>query len=266
MPVVIINGSAEKYQTIAKYSTDPHQLTGRTSKTVTEQRVSYVCSNLKPYITIDDTIFDVGCGDGSFTIALSQFSSKVVAICPSAEELDLLQNTVFCDKLNVKLAQGLTDNLLEPMSFGPPNIILCNNVLHGNGFTEQSALDALAHFSFSQQVGAILYLGEIPVNNEFEGRNYGHSFAKYLFWLATNRGLRATLKNLVQYAFASTTNRVYTLQNEDSFWALPETIVNFASQYGYELLSAWNSGNNAQVTLPTDLTRGRIDYLFRKQR
>jgi len=67
----------------------------------------------------DDTVFDIGCGNGTITIPLAKKAKSVTALDSSMNMLEILQKKAAVEKLsNIKLSiKGL--KMLKPLKSAP---------------------------------------------------------------------------------------------------------------------------------------------------
>jgi len=248
MPIVKVLNSTEKYQAIAKNLSHRNELSGRGDNIKeTQTRVSFIKKNISSLNRKFCSFSDIGCGDGSFILALSKLSEINFGILPTEEEVDVVTNLLKANESSSKVSiqQGLSNNL--PFSNNSIDLLLCNSVLHSVGFNMELVRKSISEFSRVQSKDSVLYIGEIPETNEMEGRNYGTSFLKYLVWVVNNRGLLTALKELVKYlrCFFSS-NWLYTIQPCNIFFCEKINFINLLNSFGYEVVKIYSSHNNRE--------------------
>lgn len=265
MPIYKVSSSREKYRKLAIQG-DLSRLSGRDKPLETKRRALLIKDNLSRLnVKKNSLVLDMGCGDGTLLRELSSRFGICVGAVPSEEEKNLLARA-FCDWENILFLRGKSEEPLSELPGQTADLIVCNSVLHGNGFDASSVAKSLGAFSVMQEKGQVLYLGEIPVRNEFEGRDYGLSFRRYLVWcLKTGRLWRLT-QNFFMYLHSSITENVYIIQGTSGFHSVPDDFIPLVESFGYQYVSAHDSASNDLLTAGDTKKENidRVDYIFIK--
>ena len=264
MPIYKVSTAREKYKTIAKKSSNIYQLTGRRSANETAARVKMVIENLNSIDIKSKNLFiDVGCGDGSFLEKIAPNFKCSIGILPSSEECLRVSEALGSDE-KIRIELGTTEDLTNSNLPTKADLILCNSVLHGVGFRLENVENSFNNFSNYQKSGQILYIGEMPVNNEMEDRNYDLSFKKYILWCIKNKMYTRLFYNLSLYLKACFTDYIYIIQGTNMFYCLPNRFNDIGSKNGYKLVAVHNSFTNESVKLDNIPAIGRFDYIFKR--
>jgi SAM-dependent methyltransferase len=140
--------------------------------------------------TPDCEVIDIGCGDGSLLASMQARIRHGLGILPSAPELARLQQAHRF--ANIDFAQGLADAV--PAADRSQDRVIINGVL--------LLLDAAAvHRSLAElkriaRPGALVYIGEIPVQDELQSKNRyrGNSTLGFLMHKWRYKGTRKALR------------------------------------------------------------------------
>lgn len=264
MPIYKVSTAREKYELIAKKSSDIHQLTGRHSADQTAVRVKAVIQNLSSIHLESKSLFiDVGCGDGSFLAEIAPQFDESIGILPSYEER-LRVSEVLGLRDDIRIELGTTEDLSSSDIRNKPDLILCNSVLHGVGFHLKRVERSIHNFSNHQKPGQFLYIGEMPSNNELENRNYGLSFKKYIFWCIKNGFYGRLCSNIFLYVKALLTDYIYVIQETNMFFCEPNRFNLILRKNGYELVAAYDSYSNEPLEFDNLPPTGRVDYISKR--
>lgn len=262
MPVYKVLTARQKYKTIAKKTKNLHQLTGRQSREDTAARINFVIANLHTLDMKSNSLFvDVGCGDGSFLKKIGTKFNESVGILPSPEECFRVNSTLNPND-GIRIELGTTEDLTTSNLGSNPDLILCNSVLHGVGFELKSVKNSFQNFASYQKPGQILYIGEMPINNEMENRSYGLSFKEYMLWCIKTNSYRRLISNIFLYIRACFSDYIYIIQETNMFFCPPHEFEALGNEYGYHLTAVYNSSTNEPLNSYNMPTVGRFDYIF----
>lgn len=100
----------------------------------------------KVKLEIDDTVLDIGCGNGSITIPLAKKSKSLTALDLSSRMLDILKENAAAENLsNIKyINKGLEE--MDANEIGPHDVIVASRSLNGiaNIKTELAKINHIA--------------------------------------------------------------------------------------------------------------------------
>ena len=178
------------------------------------------------------TLVDVGCGDGCLLRMAAGRVSHRVGIVPNAEEKLRLEPIVE----GAAILQGLCQQV--PLASASADLIICNAVFMYLSSAEEvkSSLRELAHIA---RPGARIWIGEIPVLNEFEkfGMYRGHSIFGLLRHTLTMDGPRAFLGMVRRLGNSWMGLDQLVLNSANLFHATPEQFLALAEGSGLQLES-----------------------------
>jgi ubiquinone/menaquinone biosynthesis C-methylase UbiE len=79
----------------------------------------------------DDTVFDIGCGNGTITIPLAKKAKSVTALDSSMNMLEILQKKAAVEKLsNIKIVNKRIEDV-EAAEIGPHDVVIASRSLNG---------------------------------------------------------------------------------------------------------------------------------------
>ena len=257
MPILRITSAVERYRYFAKPQFNIHTLAGHGEDGLPNvQFVSErILAALKPQA--NDTVVDIGCGNGYLLSQAALSGAKCVGVVPTNEEQRKLEAALPGISFRVGLAEKL------PIDSGSASKIVCNSVLVllENETNVNSALHEISRIG---QVGAWIWLGEVPAADELsEFRVYqGTSVPGLLCHELRRRGIRpflATMKSVVKSTLGEET---LLLNSSPVFHASSEKFIAMATACGLQIKS-WHKHRR--------LDRGhekvspyRYNYLFSK--
>ena len=188
--------------------------------------ISFVNSRILKALKCDppDVLLDIGCGDGS--PLKSAGCATRIGIVPTAEELGRLCPLYPEILFHVGLAQSL------PLESGIASKIVCNGVLLLLG-SEALVRSALGEIARVAKPGALIWLGEIPVENEYAKFHVyrGDSVVGMLLHQRRHKGFRVFLSYL-RSAFRGTLQ----LDSSPMFYARPEQFIAMVEAAGLQVI------------------------------
>ena len=228
MPILRINDNVEFCRYLAT-SPDIHVMSGRGDDLKgTEYANTGVLEKLG--LAADDTLLDIGCGDGCLLRMAEGRVSERVGIVPTAEERSKLK-IVFPD---VQFLVGMVQRLpLDSASFSK---VVCNGVLLLlNG--DDAAISALKEIARVAKPGARLWLGEIPSANELPHFKVyrGNSILGFLQHELRRKGIRPFLSSVRSVGSAFLGRQTLLLNSASIFHASPEKFIGMAAHVGLHL-------------------------------
>lgn len=261
MPIKKVEKSSDKYRELALGLRDRNELTGRNlDRAATHRRVKFVVTNIGGLGRTFRHLVDVGCGDGSFLEAMSHMSQGLTGIVPTEVEQSVVSQVVGSSRIQISC--GTTDAL--GLTDAAADLILCNDVLHGAGFSAQTMSDSLREFRRVLDPSGVLYIGELPNYDEFKDRHYGTSFSRYLLWVTGHRGIRRALKELRDWIRAGLGRSTYVIVPPGGYWARHADFTNLCRSHGFQVEMVFDSSSNSPVdSMSEATTTGRFDYLCR---
>ena len=159
MPILRITSAVERYRYFASPEFNIHALSGHGEDGL--PNIQFVSARILSAIQPEarDVVLDVGCGDGYLLSQAAKTGAKCIGVVPTREEQEKLQAAVPGINFRVGLAQDL------PLDSGCASKIVCNSVLLLLE-NEDNVRSALTEISRVAQLGARIWLGEVPAANE----------------------------------------------------------------------------------------------------
>jgi SAM-dependent methyltransferase len=196
MSIIRTRNHVEEFAARARYFPAWH-MSGRGPEGLT----SDVCRNVMSYLgeLPEGPVLDVGCGDGSLLRLLRGEGVERIGVAPSGEEVARLRAMLPEVRFELGGAQAL------PFPDCSIAALISNSVFHTLP-SHADAAKAVAEFSWVCRRGALVYLGEMPV--EGVKSQYQHdSISAWLWSLLTRSGVRSFLAGLREVAQAAVTSR-----------------------------------------------------------
>lgn len=147
----------------------------------------------------NDTVIDVGCGEGSVTVPLSKYVSKITASDLTEKMLDILKNRIEEEHINnIEIIQEDINNITAE-KYGHYDIVLGSRVVNGIRDINQVILN------LNEIANKYVFLSVFGVNNwKIEKDFYKHINKEYndrpeytvLVNILANLGIYANVKNL----------------------------------------------------------------------
>ncbi len=257
MPIVKCKSYLDVYKVLAKTS-KAGELAGRGERTeLTVFVANAIASRL--HVSPDDTVVDVGCGDGTLLRKLSPSVSKVIGILPSDDEVNRARPLV-ADLPNCSIMQGLAQQIGLPSGCAD-QVVSSGVLLLLAAHDVPRALTELARIC---KPGGAVFVGEMPDRDEFHGRGYGDSITLYLWWVLRNRGVRAFLGGLKQTLRALFTKEIMVIMPKKHFFIDPASFIELAQSCGLVVKQHFRHPQiRADGTVYESETRW--DYILKKQ-
>lgn len=209
-------------------------------------------------LTPADTLIDIGCGDGCLLRKAENLVSNCIGIVPTEEEKQRLDPII----PGASIVKGLCQKI--PLPSQSVSKIVCNGVLFylSSPHEVKAALLEMARIA---QPGAQLWVGEIPILDEFAkfGMYRGNSVAALLRHTLTTDGPRAFFGMLKRLVNSWLGRDQLVLNSATLFHATPEEFLLLAQGSGLELESYCRhreldrEGNSV-------VSQFRYDYVFRR--
>ena len=191
-------------------------------------------------------------------------ASKRTGVLPTDEEVNVVTGLLYDTDKTISVKKETTTNL--PFNMNEIDCVLCNSVLHGVGFNSHLVDASLDEFNRVIRFGGFLYIGEIRQRDELEGRNYGASIAKYLWWGVRERGAKYLFEQLNRLLKALIKDEVYILMPTDMFFEDRDSFQLRLAKKGFEVIEVFSSDSCSSHALnvhhPT--TGARLDYMYKK--
>lgn len=256
MPIVKCKDYIEVYEHKAR-SRDPHELSGRTGR---HDLTTFVCQNivLKLSLEPDDVLVDIGCGDGTLLELAANGMLQGIGILPTDAEIQRVRQILGASK-TVQIRKGLAQSTGLPSDSASK--LVCNGVLHL--LNEAQVDDALKEFARVSRAHGLIFIGEMPFLDEFEGKTYGSSISAWLWWVWRNQGLAAFLRRLRETLAAAFSREPFVVTPKSHFIATPDEFVARAGKSGL-ILKAHFPHREISPAGETYDSRSRRDYLFEK--
>lgn len=223
MPILKMASYVEFYRHLAE-SSDSHVLSGRGDDVAaTEFANSRILQALD--LAPDDTLLDIGCGNGCLLRTAEGRVSQRIGIVPNVEEQERLQPS----PPDLKFLVGGAHKL--PLSSGVASKVACNGVLLL--LKSDEVIAALSEVARVARPGARVWLGEIPTADEYLhfGVYSGNSVAGFL-WYKLKKGPRAFLSSVKTVISAAAGRQTLILNSARIFHAPPEQFISMAQECG----------------------------------
>jgi SAM-dependent methyltransferase len=237
---------------------DIHELSGRSGNPEQTQRVTdHIISKLELQKT--DVVVDIGCGDGSLLrkILVTKVGVNVaVGIVPTAEELNRIEHVwsqFVGDQMSIQL--GLSTRTALPANFAT-KVVINGVLLHLEN--EQAVEATLKELRRITRPGGLLYVGEVPDQDEFAGRDYGDSISRWLIWSFRHRGLRSFWHGLKQVARGLLTSHPFVIVPKRMFWMKRRRFINKLRIYGFDVIESYRH----KVVLGNEPLEGRTRWNY----
>ena len=223
MTIIRISDPVERYRRLAT-SSDIHSLSGHDRGV---EAIDFVNSRVLDELKLqaEDILLDVGCGDGSLVNSAADKVVKVIGVTPTLEEQTRLQTAYPNISFVVGLVQGL------PLESGLASRIVCNGVLPLLG-TNGAVFAALKELARVAQADALIWLGEIPAENENEHFKVycGDSVLGFLAHQLRYKGIRQFL-----YFSNAALRGTVELNSSPLFYAPPDEFTSMVGSCGLRI-------------------------------
>ncbi|OAM53144.1 hypothetical protein A7981_06955 [Methylovorus sp. MM2] len=240
MSIYKFSDFVEVYRAKAK-SKDINELTGRTGRPdLTNFVIDKVISKFA--FKKDDVVVDIGCGDALLLQKISQKNvdgriGRLIGVLPTIEEIIkvhghlLIKDPSASGKISIEL--GLLDNLSNiPDNYSDKTI--SNSTFHILQ-TEVVVDQALAEVKRITKKGGVIFIGELPAVNEFDGKNYGDSILQWLYWVLKNQGFKMFWLRLKQTLIGIFSKEPFIIAPKRIFYMKPETFVRKLENLGFKV-------------------------------
>ncbi len=259
MPIFRAKNNVEVYKVKAK-ANDIHEMSGRSSKEITTYINDKIIGNLAP--NSNDTIIDIGCGDGSLLMSLSDQIFKGVGIVPTSEEAERLLEE-YRDTTNIQFRKGLSTQL--PIENGVASKVISNGVmlLLDSVHELEESLNEIYRISTKD---AVIWIGELPHvdENQFYGTNYGNSIVKWLMFLLDKRGFRAFFRGAYSIVKAICTKKYFIISPKNLIYMEPDEFVELCEKSGFTCVE-YEKTRTKDILGKEIQSLTRFDYIFRKK-
>lgn len=272
MTILKAKDSIEAYKALAN-SKNINGMTGRIGR---PDLTDFVTSQMSKKIQVSKnfTIVDIGCGDGQYLIKSTKnlkekFKGKLIGILPTEEEkirlrkhLKMSQFVKIITNPKILIKIGNFENTNLPTSYS--DIIVCNGVLNLAGTSLEDIKIAFSEFSRIAKKNCVLFIGEMPVRNEFLGKDYKNSIFSWLYWVFKNLGIRIFFRSVKQTILALLTKEPFIIYPKNHFFIKPENFIKLARQYNFEIKEYYRhleiDENGKEY-----FSNSRLNYLFFKK-
>lgn len=254
MSVIRVDNFIDAYRLRAQ-GEDVHAMAAR-RKEGTEFISEYILNELQ--LEPSGTLVDIGCGDGCLLRLAAGRVSRRVGIVPNEEEKLRLEPIV----AGATIFQGLCQQV--PLPSESADRIICNAVLMylSSAVEVKNSIRELARIA---RPGARIWIGEIPVLDEFEkfGMYRGHSIFGLLRHTLTMDGPRALVGMLRRLGKSWMGRDQLVLNSANLFHATPERFLALSEGSGLQLESHCRHRELDRDGNPV-VSQIRYDYVFRK--
>ena len=255
MSIIKTDSWIEVYRNRAK-SGDINELSGRTHRSDITQFVnSEIASKME--IESGDIVVDIGCGDGTLMQLLEMKGASGFGILPTSDEVERVQARFSEPGTEIRIEKGLATNTNLPSNMA--NKVVCNGVFNLLGANDVDlALKEIARISKNN---ALIYIGEVPFCNEMDGKNYGDSLIKWLFWVLKNHGINQFLIRVIQTLKAVFSKEHLIIKPKGFYYCTPDNFISKAKSYGLINKDTFRhkSISPKKETVESD---SRQDYMF----
>ncbi len=204
----------------------------------------------------EDTLLDIGCGDGCLLRMAAGRVAKRIGIVPSVEEQLKLQRAL----PDVTFRMGVAQTL--PLDSESVSKIACNSVLLLLA-SQEAAVAALKEIARVARPDARVLLGEIPAQDELAsfGMYRGNSVAGLLWNSFKRKGLSSGFELVKTVVAAMTGRHTLVLNSSHTFHAPPDKFMTMAGRCGLRAVSHYKyerldrSGNVVESPF-------RYNYIF----
>jgi len=229
MAIVKTHDYVEFYRYLANTS-GLHQLSGRGNENAaTEHANARILHGLQ--LTPDDTLLDIGCGDGCLLQMAGPKIRAVLGVVPNIEECEKIAAARPGLAVKVGRAQRL------PVESGSFSKIACNSVVSLLESRSEVAA-ALKEMARAAQPGALIWVGELPSADELAefGKYTGNSIFGFLAF-ELRKGARQFVAALRSVISASLGRSMMALNASRIFYAPPEEFIRMAESCGLRYVS-----------------------------
>ncbi len=114
------------------------------------------------------------------------------------------------------------------------DIVVCNGVLI-YAETVEKAIASVKELYRVTKKGGLVYIGEMPDSEEFEGRNYGDSIFEWLFWTIKNQGFMQFWFRVKQLGSVFVKNEPFIISPKKMFSIPPFEFIEILNSYGFQV-------------------------------
>lgn len=255
MSIIKVDSRIEEYRHRAR-ANDINELSGRTHRS---DLTLFVNSEIKKHMELieGDVLVDIGCGDGTLLYLAEKQRVSCIGILPTDEEVKRVRDRFSNSQAKVRIEKGLA-----PKTNLPSNIaskVVCNGVFPILNYDEVGlALKEIVRISMQ---GALVYIGELPFNNENEGKDYGDSILKWLLWVFKTQGFGQFTIRLKQTLKAIFSKEPLIIVPKEHYYSTPEDFIKKAKSVGLIIKETFR---HKSISLNKEIieSNSRQDYLF----
>ncbi len=258
MPIVKCENFIQVYKQKAR-AMDINELSGRSGR---PDLTLYVSQNILSAMNIrqNDVLVDIGCGDGTLLKLAAKTNCTAIGILPTDEEFERVSSALRGAFPEIKILKGLAQ--ATNLDSQTATKVVCNGVFI---ILPENDVDmALKEIARICKPKALVFIGEIPFKNEFEGKNYGDSILLWLWWVLRKRGLKAFLSQSIFTLKCIFTSEPLIIAPKKHYYAAPDDFIARAAKYGLELKEKY--AHREKTTAGKEIeSNSRYDYVFEKK-
>ena len=159
----------------------------------------------------------------------------------------------------VEIKEGFSDAL--PLTDNSADLVIINGVILILK-NKDEVLRTLKEIKRISRVGAFIFIGEVPFDNEMKNINYGDSIIGWLIHVLFNNGLKLFFKKIFYLIKCLITDEVFMITHKKIISFEVEEFVKILSEFGFELIKKFphkeidENGNEC-------ISKTRYDYLVK---
>lgn len=254
MAIIKVNSRLDEYKHRAK-SNDINELSGRTNRSdVTLFVAQQIFNNLD--LQPDDIFVDIGCGDGTLLEISKNIISSGTGVLPNNEEVSRVTNRFKNSNISIiqgfSNATGLKNDNYTKIASNSVFLLLNEDIV-------DKTLEEIYRIS---KPNALVFIGELPLYNEVEGKDYGNSIIKWLIWTYKNEGIKRFFYRLKQTINAVFSKEPFLVAPKEQYFVSKDDFIKQAENFGFELVDTFR---HTTITEDKKLVQSpsRQDYIFK---
>ena len=255
MPIVKCDNFIEVYRNKAR-SKNINELSGRPGRPDLTQFVSQSIL-LEVDIKQADVLVDIGCGDGSLLKIAAPKIFSGIGILPTEEEVGRVRKNLVSASSKIRIQKGLVQQ--TKLDSAVADKIVCNGVIIL--LVEPEVNIALRELVRIAKPGAVVFIGEVPQVNEFEGKTYGNSIILWLWWVLRKQGVSAFIQCLGQTFKSFVSSEPFIIAPKPHFYERREQFIERAEKCGLSLKSSFYHQEGTRDNHVAS-SKTRLDYVF----